>query len=195
VDTQQQLPFASVLLVQTCLLVTGLGVFAYLVNRRMMSLILDLLGHDQVRLSQEIYEALQALVGSYIAAIGFTALVQILFGIYMSHKLAGPVRKMTGVLTELAAERPSQRVVFRKGDYLDELADVLNRFLAQLDHRRGRLREELPFVAGALNELKTGIDQGQLPANSQQLQKAAASLDALIEAWPGEQSGQPEAAS
>ena len=43
VDTRQQLPFASVLLVQTCLLVTALGLFAYLVNKRLMTLVLELL--------------------------------------------------------------------------------------------------------------------------------------------------------
>jgi hypothetical protein len=184
VDKRQQLPFASSLLLQSTLLVAALGVFAYLYNHRMMALALELVNRQQERLSQQLYDASQLLLLGFVVAIAVTVIVQLLFGIYSSHKLAGPVLKMTRILRELEAGRTPPRVVFRKGDYLDELADALNALISGLEERSSVLERELPVISGAVEGLRVAVQERRQPAEIPELRRLKDSLQQLAQNWP-----------
>ena len=156
VDKRQQVPFASVLLVQITLIAAALGYYAYAVNGRLMDLTRDLIEKNEPALAQAIYKTTNPFLASVALVVALTAVVQIVFGIYTSHKLAGPVVKMNRLLKTLAAGDSSVRAGFRRGDYLDELAEALNSYFAEVDVPRQRLLAALPRLQAALDGLETG---------------------------------------
>ena len=98
----------------------------------------------------------QAFLFKIILVIGLTALTQILFGIYTSHKLAGPVLKVTRLLERAAQGEFSGRVRFRDGDHLEELAESLNGLLATLESEQREARASLAEVEEGLRRIRDG---------------------------------------
>ena len=86
--------------------------------------------------------------------IGVAAVAQIVFGIYMSHKLAGPVVNMTRVMEKARSGDYSVRVNFRSGDDLEELSVKLNTVLETLDSTRSREKTQLKDIGQILGRLK-----------------------------------------
>ena len=58
-----------------------------------------------------------------------SSLVLIIFGILLSHKIAGPVYRMTEDLKEMIKNKETKEVHFRKGDFFIELTETFNNFL------------------------------------------------------------------
>ena len=86
--------------------------------------------------------------------IAATAFVQIVFGIYTSHKLAGPALKMRRTLDRAASGDFSVRVSFRRGDQLEELASSLNRMLERLGTDQTTARAELEALERCLDRVE-----------------------------------------
>lgn len=76
-------------------------------------------------------------------------------GVFYSHKIAGPVYRIKKVAEDLAAGNLNVDVRFRKGDEMQELADVLNKAIANL---RGiviednAVKEKLQAIAEKLEQ-------------------------------------------
>lgn len=153
VNPEHQLRFTSVLLAQMTAVMLAIAAFAFLESRRTMDLVLRHLA-DFPLPSHELHLNNQAFLVKVILVVGVTAVVQILFGIYTSHKLAGPVLKMTRVLQMAASGEYSARVSFRKGDQLEGLAAALNRMLASLSAQQARARAEVESIEQALAALR-----------------------------------------
>src|SRR5678815_4632337 len=117
VDKRQQVPFASVLLVQITLIALLLGLFAFVVNNRLMGMTRDLVEKSEPVLAQAIYKTTSPFLNRVALVVVLTAAIQVVFGVYTSHKLAGPVVKMNRLLKSLAAGDSSVRAGFRRGDY------------------------------------------------------------------------------
>lgn len=69
--------------------------------------------------------------------LGFTALVFIIC-IFFSHKIAGPLYKMTKHLTSIRNGEYVEKLKFRSGDYFTDLADEFNKTfdVIQENHRK-----------------------------------------------------------
>ena len=78
---------------------------SFLESQRTMELVLRHLSDFPLR-SHELHVGNQAFLFKILVLVGFTAMLQIAFGIYTSHKLAGPVVKMSQVL-DMRSESPS----------------------------------------------------------------------------------------
>ena len=57
------------------------------------------------------------------------------FGIRLSHKVAGPLVRIRAALADMAQGRFDIRITLRKGDALTELAEDINRLAESLRHR------------------------------------------------------------
>ena len=73
--------------------------------------------------------------GVFLKILGALALVVavilVMGGLVISHKIAGPLYRMKSDLTTMANQSPPElkRIKFRKGDYFPELADAFNSFV------------------------------------------------------------------
>ena len=175
VNLEHQLKFTSVLLVQMTAVMLVLAAFAWFESRNAMDLVLRHLG-DFPGTSHELHLNNQALLFKIILAVAGTGIIQVLFGIYASHKLAGPVHKMTAVLDRAARGDYSQRVVFRTEDELEALAGSLNRALATLSDDQKRALAEVEAIEQAIGRL---VRAGSGPDPAQETDALRARLSAL----------------
>jgi hypothetical protein len=84
-----------------------------------------------------------------LGAVG-VALVLGLFGLVLTHRVAGPVHVMTLYVSSLAAGRYPRLRSLRKGD---ELRSFFARFSEAVERIRDREADEARLLAGALNVL------------------------------------------
>jgi len=57
----------------------------------------------------------------------------IAYGLFLSHRVAGPLYRMNKHLTENRAKKASHDLKFRKGDYFPELAENFNDYVKELN--------------------------------------------------------------
>lgn len=152
VNHAHQLRFTSVVLVQMTAVLLAIAWFAYSESQRTMELVLSHLLQFPVT-THELHVANQTFLFSVLLVLGCAALVQVLFGIYASHKLAGPVLKMTRTLARASRGDFSERITFRSGDHLGELPTALNRALEALAADQKRRRRDIDDLERALVNL------------------------------------------
>jgi len=69
-----------------------------------------------------------------------SSVVLIIFGILLSHKIAGPVYRITEDLKEMIKNKKTKEVHFRKGDFFIELTETFNNFLDS--HQKDKNKED-----------------------------------------------------
>ena len=97
---------------------------------------------------------------SIVNSVNFRILVSIIvisplvgfLGIYLSHKIAGPIYRIERFLSNMAAGDLSSRITLRKGDEMVSLADSVNRLTDSLTLS---ITTEKNHIEGALKELYT----------------------------------------
>ena len=67
----------------------------------------------------------------FIVIICFTLVVSTVIGVFLSHRVAGPIYRITKHLQGIATGEPAKPLRFRDGDYFMELADAYNATLAK----------------------------------------------------------------
>jgi signal transduction histidine kinase len=85
------------------------------------------------------------LLSPFIAAIG----------VYLSHKIAGPIVRMERFMDDMAAGNLSSRLVLRKGDELTKLADGINHISDTFKAAIINERSSLERLEKALHDLRT----------------------------------------
>jgi signal transduction histidine kinase len=60
---------------------------------------------------------------------GINLVLLVVFGLFYSHSMAGPVHNMRKNLQEMAAGGPVRPIRIRKGDQFQELVDDINRLI------------------------------------------------------------------
>ena len=66
--------------------------------------------------------------------------ILIIFGILLSHKIAGPVYRITEDLKSMIKDKKIKEVHFRKGDFFIELTETFNNFLES--HKKDKNKED-----------------------------------------------------
>ena len=90
--------------------------------------------------------------------IGFTALVFIIC-IFFSHKVAGPLYKLSKFLTAIRDGRAHGTLFFRKGDYFQELADEFNETVGRLEEEHKKDFVYLAEVSAYINNLSLVVPE------------------------------------
>ena len=88
-------------------------------------------------------ETSPALMTSALIAVSLTLLVELLIaiplifmlGIRQTHRVVGPMKRITQALKAIGAGDFSQRITLREGDALQELAHTINRMAEHLEAR------------------------------------------------------------
>jgi len=81
-----------------------------------------------------------------------------LIGIFLSHRIAGPINRMEKFLANMAAGDITSRLVLRSKDEMIRLADGINLVVDSLRVKVGGERERLKRASMGLARLKTAAD-------------------------------------
>lgn len=157
-DRKVQLRITVIMVLITAVLTAGLGYFWYAEMRKASDVIRvnamatlgdaatkqlesELAGQDRLRL---------------LLLVGFASLLALLiagYGIVMTHKLAGPLFKMTRHMSDIERNRIYQLWDLRKGDQLQD-------FFAAFKAMHGALRKRVEDDMLLLNQLVSAIERG-----------------------------------
>ena len=77
--------------------------------------------------------------GLFLVTVCFTLVVSTVVGVFLSHRVAGPIYRITKHLQGIATGEPARPLRFREGDYFIELADAFNATLTKdspMDHAK-----------------------------------------------------------
>ena len=161
VNSSHQLRFTTVLLLQMTSVLIAIAAFSFIESQRAMSLVLQ---HTSAHplLSHRLHTSNQSFLMKVLLVVGMAAVVQVLFGIFMSHKLAGPIVKMSQVLDRIGRGDYDGDVHFRQGDQLEDVAETLNSLLTNLRHERSQQTTGLDAIETLLARAhagETGADE------------------------------------
>ena len=106
-----------------------------------------------------------------------------MIGIFLSHKIAGPIYRIDKFLGDMATGNLSSRIVLRKGDELMSVADKINILNDSLKVTMGSQKSTMVKVVTELSELKKMIhskssDISLLDKNIERLQGEIRDLEA-----------------
>lgn len=126
VNPRYQLQFAAVLV----LLQVNVGILFLGVLSHKFTAMAEDAGSLEIFLATDLWRASLPVM----ALASFAASVAVAWlGIRYSNQIVGPIPRITRAMRELAAGNTKQRLVFRPGDVLEELADEFNSMCAALD--------------------------------------------------------------
>jgi len=97
------------------------------------------------------------------------------FGIYLSHKIAGPIYRIEKFLSAMCAGDLTTRITLRKGDELIALADAINRLVGSLGSSLTIEKTHMENTLKELNDLRNEISS--LPGKHPQVLKTIDRLD------------------
>jgi methyl-accepting chemotaxis protein len=161
VNRNVQLKFTAIIVVLAALLTTGLGYFWYSEVRKSSEVLrlnaMSTLGEEGTKQLEEDLGARDRV--RLLLLVGFAVLFAALIGIYgiiVTHKLAGPLYKISRHINDIENNRLYELWDLRKGDQLQE-------FFASFKAMHGALRERAEADMLVLNRLITAIERGDVP--------------------------------
>lgn len=102
---------------------------------------------------------LPVITGTSLVTFVLVSAISAVIALKESHRIVGPIDRLTGVLSDLAQGRVSSLEPMRKGDLLKGLEDDINTLSGNLARMDGRLTEVL---AGLKRELEQVDQSGEL---------------------------------
>jgi methyl-accepting chemotaxis protein len=144
VDAKFQLHYMAIWFVVTAALILVCGTF-YLWER----------AKQGKNIFPQISESLDKLLLGNAIFLLLLALLMGLYALLHSHKIAGPLRRITNSIGKLLVDDYSVQVGVRKGDYFQEFAGILNTVVSRLKEKEEKLkqaRKEVDDIATLLNK-------------------------------------------
>jgi len=83
-------------------------------------------------LAENLIPALNRVNMMLLISLPLVFLLMLIFSVFISHKIAGPVYRLEKELVEIANGDYSRRIKFRSDDELQEIADNINKLLENL---------------------------------------------------------------
>ena len=154
-----QLRFIAMLLLQMSVILAALGILVYSHVTRIREIaagvpIVDVA--SRAALEGELIDSVHVFFDRSLVLVGVALVLLLGFGLLASHKLAGPVIKLQRHLGDIAGGDFSKRITFRRSDYLDELAENVNRMTEAVESRRLLVRELVAELGQGASRLEPG---------------------------------------
>ncbi|MFH1189477.1 MAG: methyl-accepting chemotaxis protein [Candidatus Omnitrophota bacterium] len=183
VSTKLQLKYVGIILL--LMLVTAL-ICSYIIYYTVMVLMGEKLSnvYPQGRLMAIINTVNLKILLSLLLITPIVAVI----GIYLSHKIAGPICRIEKFLGDMATGNLASRIVLRKGDELMSVADKINVLNDSLKATMGSQKASMTRIVAELGEMKNGIDSKSgdtslLDNNIERLQKEIKELESQLEKY------------
>ena len=117
-------------------------------------------------------------------------LVAFFAGVIISHRIAGPLYRISKAAREVGQGQYHSRLNLRKRDYLHDFADTFNEMLAALDERACTDNALIARLTGKMSELENDVARGELRPD--ELRKRLEALSDIIrEVRANAPAGQP----
>ncbi|MCX5677787.1 MAG: methyl-accepting chemotaxis protein [Candidatus Omnitrophica bacterium] len=180
VSTKLQLRYVGIILL--LMLVTAL-ICSYIIYYTVMILMGEKLSnvYPQGRLIAIINTVNLRILFSLLLITPVVAVI----GIFLSHKIAGPIYRIEKFLGDMATGNFAARIVLRKGDELMSVADKINVLNDSLKTTIGSQKSSMGRIVAELDELKKMIsskpgDVLSLDKNVERLQGEIRNLEAQL---------------
>lgn len=111
--------------------------------------------------------------------------VVVMIGIYLSHKIAGPIYRIEKFLGDMAEGNFSSRITLRKGDEFTSVADKINLLNDSLKAAIGSQKSNMEKIVNELGAFKNMVDSkcadaSQLDSGIFKLQQEIRDLEAKL---------------
>ena len=179
IDRKVQLTITAVMLSLSSGLIALLGIFWYSEIRKASEVIrinaIATLGPEAAAaLGAELQVGDQRRL---LLLLGFALVLALLicvYGIVMTHRIAGPIFKIRKHMNDIAEDRLYDLWGLRRGDQLQAFFATFERMHS---HLRTRARQDISLLSGVITALETGVSTSdQLPALRQAVQAKQESL-------------------
>lgn len=110
----------------------------------------------------------------YFISIILVAVFSYIFGLWSSHKVAGPLYRFEKSLGKIKEGDLSERLYLRKGDFLHDTGESMNDALDSLRERASTIRDNAEIIDTILAELS-----GQSDSDGDNIKKAREMLDEI----------------
>lgn len=102
---------------------------------------------------------------SIVKAVNFRIMLSVLLvtplvaviGIFLSHKIAGPIFRMEKFMANMAAGDLSSKIILRQGDELISLADGINKLVENLKLTIGGQKDRVNMISSEVDNLKKAV--------------------------------------
>lgn len=123
-------------------------------------------------------DQLRGFAADIVLPMGVTFVAMGIHGIYMTHRIAGPIVRLKRTMREIASRREPEPIVLRKKDYFKDLADEINGATAVLREDAVRRERLLTEALGRARAVVRAIEEH--PQNTREaLALAHSTLDGL----------------
>jgi len=139
-----QVRFITLLLLQMSVILASIGLVVFTHSSEVNGIAANIPFAGGVNRTALLAEVVDNAHGFYVRSLvllGFTTLLMVLFGLLASHRLAGPLFKLERYLNTVADGDYSQKIAFRRQDFLDDFATQINSTMESLEDRRLQARE------------------------------------------------------
>ena len=142
-------------------IITGMIAVAIVISFITFSLIYPLLS---ARLSDAVTETIsndlaKGLLVSYWLSVTVLILAAMIFGLLFSHRVVGPLNRMTAILKDIETGDLSKRIILREKDEFLPLADALNAVLNDFAKSIKGLREDMDLLVNEIEVLEGELKQ------------------------------------
>jgi len=156
VNKQIQLSYAWLLIICVGLVILIFGASLWYINKIHLDLFHNIVGEEV--LSRSYINSIQGqfLIGTLITLIIVSCLLLVL-GVYASHRIAGPMYRITKNLSLIGIENQMDTIQIRKRDQLKEMADAFNHMVHALKDRMYQDMRLIDQVKGKLIQLHESL--------------------------------------
>jgi methyl-accepting chemotaxis protein len=135
VNTKLQFRIALAMVVEVALITTALSLILIYLNNYYIGLITYFIGaQDAQKLA--FHDVSRQMWYFLVGGVLFSSIIFSLIGIYISHKIAGPLVRLKKNMELIRNGIYFREIRFRKGDQLHDVADTFNEMAVSLDVRR-----------------------------------------------------------
>ncbi len=156
VNKKMQLSYSWLLILCVGLIILIFGLSLWYINKIHLDLFHKIVGEDALPKSYITSIQNQFLVGIPIAIVAVSCLLLVL-GIYVSHRIAGPMYRITKNLNMIGVDNQIDTIQIRKRDQLKEMADAFNHMVHALKDRMYQDMRLIDHVRSKISQLHESL--------------------------------------
>lgn len=142
VNKPLQLAYSGQLVLHAILITLIFGFALWYLNKEYLELFYRILGENALP-KASIREIENSFLVKVIIAAGFIGVLLLFVGIYTSHKIAGPLFRITKFINLVGMDNELQTVQIRKKDQLKEMASAFNHMVHSM---RDKMYQDLRLI-------------------------------------------------
>ncbi|MDX9701500.1 MAG: hypothetical protein RBU23_00500 [Candidatus Auribacterota bacterium] len=171
INSKLQLRISMAMVLEVALITATMSLILLYVNDYYLGLITYFVGSaeaEQISLS----DISRGMYYFIIGGVAFSSVVFALIGIFVSHKIAGPLYRLKRYMTIVRNGRYSHEIRFRKDDQLHDMADIFNQMVMSLEIRKEIDLLYVERMEKLINEL-VFKNKSAVPASNETIAKLA----------------------